>query len=92
VVRRGAKVKPHVSILMVTSIDGRLHPCRFTSNPDGARRDWSTQYDAAIQVGALEHGAVHLLIRKSARVAARQGANRLGLARTWVEFDPVPPR
>jgi riboflavin biosynthesis pyrimidine reductase len=38
-------VKPHVSILMVTSIDGRLHPSRFTSSPDGTHRDWSAQYD-----------------------------------------------
>jgi riboflavin biosynthesis pyrimidine reductase len=38
-------VKPHVTILMVTSIDGRLHPSRFTSSPDGGRRDWSAQYE-----------------------------------------------
>ena len=30
---------------MVTSIDGRLHPSRFTSSPDGGRREWSTQYE-----------------------------------------------
>ena len=40
-------MKPHVSILMVTSIDGRLHPSRFTSSPDGTRRDWSTEYEKA---------------------------------------------
>ena len=40
-------MKPHVSILMVTSIDGRLHPSRFTSSPDGGRREWSTQYEKA---------------------------------------------
>jgi riboflavin biosynthesis pyrimidine reductase len=38
-------MKPHVSILMVTSIDGRLHPSRFTTSPDGTRRDWSGQYE-----------------------------------------------
>jgi riboflavin biosynthesis pyrimidine reductase len=38
-------VKPHVTILMVTSIDGRLHPSRFTSSPDGGRREWSAQYE-----------------------------------------------
>ena len=38
-------MKPHVSILMVTSIDGRLHPSRFTASPDGGRREWSTQYE-----------------------------------------------
>ena len=30
---------------MVTSVDGRLHPSRFTSSPDGTRRDWSTEYE-----------------------------------------------
>jgi riboflavin biosynthesis pyrimidine reductase len=38
-------MKPHVSILMVTSIDGRLHPSRFTASPDGTQRDWSGQYE-----------------------------------------------
>ncbi len=38
-------MKPHVTILMVTSIDGRLHPSRFTSSPDGSRREWSAQYE-----------------------------------------------
>jgi riboflavin biosynthesis pyrimidine reductase len=38
-------VKPRVSILMVTSLDGRLHPSRFTSSPDGARREWSALYE-----------------------------------------------
>jgi riboflavin biosynthesis pyrimidine reductase len=38
-------MKPRVSILMVTSIDGRLHPSRFTASPDGTRRDWYGQYE-----------------------------------------------
>ncbi len=38
-------MKPYVSILMVTSIDGRLHPSRFTSSPDGTRSDWSSEYE-----------------------------------------------
>jgi riboflavin biosynthesis pyrimidine reductase len=38
-------MKPHVSILMETSIDGRLHPSRFTASPDGTRRDWAGQYE-----------------------------------------------
>lgn len=40
-------MKPHVSILMVTSLDGRLHPSRFTSSPDGTYRDWSAEYEKA---------------------------------------------
>jgi len=38
-------MKPHVSMLMVTSLDGRLHPSRFTASPDGTRADWSAEYE-----------------------------------------------
>ncbi len=39
------EMKPHVSILMETSIDGRLHPSRFTASPDGTRGDLSKEYE-----------------------------------------------
>lgn len=54
-------MKPRVSILMVTSIDGRLHPSRFTASPDGTRRDWSEQYEmvhASLQANAWLIGRV----------------------------------
>jgi riboflavin biosynthesis pyrimidine reductase len=54
-------MKPHVSMLMVTSIDGRLHPSRFTASPDGTRRDWSGQYEkvhASLQANAWLVGRV----------------------------------
>jgi riboflavin biosynthesis pyrimidine reductase len=54
-------MKPHVSILMVTSIDGRLHPSRFTMSPDGTRRDWSELYEkvhASLQANAWLVGRV----------------------------------
>jgi riboflavin biosynthesis pyrimidine reductase len=54
-------MKPYVSILMVTSIDGRLHPSRFTSSPDGTRRDWSGEYEkvhATLQANAWLVGRV----------------------------------
>ena len=62
-------MKPYVSILMVTSVDGRLHPSRFTSSPDGTRRDWSTEYERVQaskmrmqfkSADALNHGVVQL--------------------------------
>jgi riboflavin biosynthesis pyrimidine reductase len=40
-------MKPHVSILMVTSIDGRLHPSRFTASPDGTRREGGAKTNGA---------------------------------------------
>ncbi len=36
-----------VTMLMETSIDGRLHPSRFTASPEGTRRDWGAQYEKA---------------------------------------------
>ena len=54
-------MKPHVSILMVTSVDGRLHPSRFTASPDGTRRDWTGQYEkvhASLQANAWLVGRV----------------------------------
>jgi riboflavin biosynthesis pyrimidine reductase len=54
-------MKPHVSILMVTSVDGRLHPSRFTASPDGSRRDWSEEYEkvhACLQANAWLVGRV----------------------------------
>lgn len=54
-------MKPHVSILMMTSIDGGLHPSRFTASPDGTRRDWAGQYEkvhASLQANAWLVGRV----------------------------------
>ena len=54
-------MKPRVSILMLTSIDGRLHPSRFTASPDGTRRDWFGQYEkvhASLQANAWLVGRV----------------------------------
>jgi riboflavin biosynthesis pyrimidine reductase len=54
-------MKPHVSILMLTSIDGGLHPSRFTASPDGTRRDWSGRYEkvhASLQADAWLVGRV----------------------------------
>ncbi|GHD17054.1 RibD family protein [Tianweitania populi] len=38
-------MKPHVTCLMVSSIDGRLHPSRWTESPDGERSDWTGAYE-----------------------------------------------
>ena len=39
-------MKPHVTCLMLSSIDGRLHPRRYTESPDGDRKQWSAAYEA----------------------------------------------
>lgn len=40
-------MKPYVTMLMISSVDGRLHPSRWTESPDGDLRDWGAQYEAA---------------------------------------------
>lgn len=40
-------MKPYVICLMQSSIDGRLHPSRYTESPDGTRKDWTAAYEAA---------------------------------------------
>ena len=38
-------MKPHVICHMVTSLDGGLHPSRFTTSPQGERKLWSEAYE-----------------------------------------------
>ncbi|MFV0623468.1 RibD family protein [Sphingomonas sp. ac-8] len=38
--------RPRIICLMTSSLDGRLHPSRYTASPDGTREDWSTAYEA----------------------------------------------
>jgi riboflavin biosynthesis pyrimidine reductase len=38
-------MKPHVTCHMMASLDGGLHPSRFTSSPEGSRSDWSGMYE-----------------------------------------------
>ncbi|MGF7148603.1 riboflavin biosynthesis pyrimidine reductase [Sphingomonas zeicaulis] len=39
-------MKPYVICHMLGSIDGRLHPSRFTASFDGDKRNWSAAYEA----------------------------------------------
>lgn len=39
-------MKPYVICHMITSIDGGLHPSRWTKSPDGTRDIWSGAYEA----------------------------------------------
>ncbi|MET3857736.1 RibD family protein [Rhizobium sp. OAE497] len=38
-------MKPHVTCLMMSSIDGGLHPSTWTDNPDAGRKEWSSIYE-----------------------------------------------
>jgi riboflavin biosynthesis pyrimidine reductase len=37
--------RPYIICHMISSIDGSLHPSRYTASPDGERSDWSKLYD-----------------------------------------------
>lgn len=43
-------MRPYIICHMITSLDGGLHPSRFTASPDGSRADWSRLYEQ-IHVG-----------------------------------------
>jgi riboflavin biosynthesis pyrimidine reductase len=93
-------VKPHVSMLMVTSLDGRLHPSRFTSSPDGGRREWSTQYEkvhSSLRSDAWLVGRVTMqeMSKAAAHAPSKPGAVRrpihvakAGAASFAVALDP----
>jgi len=69
-------MKPHITILMVTSIDGRLHPSRFTESPDGTRSDWSGQYEkvhASLKANAWLVGRVTMAEMSRAGAHAPSG-------------------
>jgi riboflavin biosynthesis pyrimidine reductase len=42
-------MKPYVICHMLASLDGGLHPSRFTKSPDGNRSDWSSLYERVHQ-------------------------------------------
>ncbi|SER10809.1 Pyrimidine reductase, riboflavin biosynthesis [Faunimonas pinastri] len=70
-------MKPHVTCLMVTSVDGRLHPSRFTRSPDGTRSDWSGLYETthkALQADAWMVGRVTMAEISKAGPHAPEGA------------------
>lgn len=42
-------MKPHVVCLMEISLDGRIHPSRWTKSPDGDRKGWGQVYERTHQ-------------------------------------------
>lgn len=42
-------MRPHVICHMMTSLDGGIHPSRWTLSPDGIRADWSNLYETIHQ-------------------------------------------
>src|SRR4051812_31166301 len=42
---RDMSLRPHVICHMLVSLDGRIHPSRWTESPDGVRGEWSKVYE-----------------------------------------------
>ena len=38
-------MRPYIICHMITSLDGSLHPSRWTKSPDGDKSKWSTTYE-----------------------------------------------
>ena len=38
-------MKPYIICHMISSLDGGLHPSRWTKSPDGSRSEWSSIYE-----------------------------------------------
>jgi riboflavin biosynthesis pyrimidine reductase len=65
-------MKPHVVCHMMVSLDGRIHPSRWTASPDGDRKAWTTVYEdvhgtlagdawlvGRVTMGEMSKGAPH---------------------------------
>lgn len=53
--------RPHIICHMLVSLDGRIHPSRWTASPDGTRAEWSDTYEQvhkALQADAWLVGRV----------------------------------
>ena len=47
-------MKPHVICHMLISLDGRIHPRRWTQSPDGDRKVWSSVYETVHETLAAD--------------------------------------
>jgi hypothetical protein len=49
-------MKPHVICHMMVSLDGRIHPSRWTASPDGNRQEWGKVYEEGDVPRSVEFG------------------------------------
>jgi riboflavin biosynthesis pyrimidine reductase len=72
-------MKPHIICHIMASLDGRIHPSRWTSSTDGDRGDWSAVYEKVhkeLEGDAWMVGRVTMaeMSKASAHPPARHGA------------------
>jgi riboflavin biosynthesis pyrimidine reductase len=76
--------RPHVICHMMVSLDGRIHPSRWTQSPDGVRADWSKIYEevhTALEGDAWMVGRVTMAEMSKATAHAPMGD--FGVARPY---------
>jgi riboflavin biosynthesis pyrimidine reductase len=77
-------IKPHVICHMLGSLDGGLHPSRWTKSPDGGRAEWSSTYErihGALQADAWLVGRVTMA--EMSKAAAHPPVNIGTVARPY---------
>lgn len=76
-------MKPHVACLMMSSIDGRLHPSRYTASPDGTPKAWSGVYERLHDAMAADAWLVgRVTMAEMSKAAAHPTAAAAGAAVT----------
>jgi riboflavin biosynthesis pyrimidine reductase len=71
--------RPHVICHMMVSLDGRIHPSRWTLSPDGERADWGKLYEQiheALEGDAWLVGRVTMAEMSKAKAHPPAGAAR----------------
>jgi len=65
-------MKPHIICHMLASLDGGLHPSRYTASPDGTRAEWSGLYE---QIHGDLEGDAWIVGRVTMAEMSRAGAH-----------------
>jgi riboflavin biosynthesis pyrimidine reductase len=75
-------MKLEVIILMESSLDGKLHPSRWTASPDGARKNWGSMYERAHETLAGDAWIVgRVTMQEMSKAAAHPPAQVPAVAR-----------
>ena len=75
-------MKPHVICHMLISLDGRIHPSRWTQDPDGDRKAWTSAYEKVHETLAGDAWLVgRVTMAEMSRVDAHPPAGPFAVAR-----------
>ncbi|GGF71784.1 riboflavin deaminase [Azorhizobium oxalatiphilum] len=82
-------MKPHIICHMITSLDGGLHPSRWTRSPDGNRSDWHTLYEEQHEAfGGSGWIVGRVTMAEMSKAKAHPPATWASVARPWHFASP----